>query len=79
MEKEFDPPVTQETKLRMSFLERYEGFCIDVIKVGNQCVICDYHQISFSRLWPKISSSSLSFIWNRKVNMEVSRMANGPE
>ena len=33
MEKEFDPPVTQETKLRMSFLERYEGFCIDVIKV----------------------------------------------
>ena len=32
MEKEFDPPVTQETKLRMSFLERYEGFCIDVIK-----------------------------------------------
>ena len=32
MEREFDHPVTPDTKARMSFLERYEGFCIDMIK-----------------------------------------------
>jgi len=32
MEREFDHTVTQEAKARMSFLERYEGFCIDLIK-----------------------------------------------
>merc|ERR1719150_1450363 len=32
MEKEFGPEVTEEAKNRMSFLERYEGFCVDLIK-----------------------------------------------
>ena len=32
MEKEFDPEITEEAKNRLSFLERYEGFCIDLIK-----------------------------------------------
>ena len=32
MEKIFDQHVTAENKARMSFLERYEGFCIDLIK-----------------------------------------------
>ena len=33
MEKEFGPTVTDEAKARFSFLERYEGFCVDLIKV----------------------------------------------
>ena len=33
MEREFDHTVTPDSKARMSFLERYEGFCIDMIKV----------------------------------------------
>merc|ERR1719341_465990 len=32
MEKEFDSTVTAEAKARFSFLERYEGFCVDLIK-----------------------------------------------
>jgi len=36
MEKEFGPEVTQEAKDRMSFLERYEGFCVDLIKALSQ-------------------------------------------
>ena len=28
--------VTQEAKDRMSFLERYEGFCVDLIKALSQ-------------------------------------------
>ena len=34
MEKEFDSTVTPEAKARFSFLERYEGFCVDLIKVS---------------------------------------------
>ena len=33
MEKKFDSTVTMEGKARFSFLERYEGFCVDLIKV----------------------------------------------
>ena len=33
MEKVFDATVTAEAKARFSFLERYEGFCVDLIKV----------------------------------------------
>jgi hypothetical protein len=33
MERIFDYPVTPEAKERMSFEERYEGFCVDLIKV----------------------------------------------
>ena len=32
MEKTFGPEVTAEAKARYSFLERYEGFCVDLIK-----------------------------------------------
>merc|ERR1711970_1061100 len=32
MERIFDETVTKEAKDRMSFMERYEGFCVDVIK-----------------------------------------------
>ena len=32
MERIYDHTVTAEAKARMSFLERYEGFCIDLIK-----------------------------------------------
>jgi len=32
MEKVFDATVTAEAKARFSFLERYEGFCVDLIK-----------------------------------------------
>jgi hypothetical protein len=35
MERIFDYPVTPEAKERMSFEERYEGFCVDLIKVIN--------------------------------------------
>ena len=35
MERIFDHTVTMETKARMTFLERYEGFCIDLIKVAD--------------------------------------------
>jgi hypothetical protein len=34
MERIFDYPVTPEAKERMSFEERYEGFCVDLIKVN---------------------------------------------
>ena len=33
MERIFDYPVTPEAKERMSFEERFEGFCVDLIKV----------------------------------------------
>jgi len=32
MERIFDPPVLEETRDRMAFEERYEGFCVDLIK-----------------------------------------------
>ena len=32
MEKTFETKITPETLNRLSFLERYEGFCIDLIK-----------------------------------------------
>ena len=32
MEKKFGPEVTLEAIERFSFLERYEGFCVDLIK-----------------------------------------------
>lgn len=33
MEKDdLDPDMTPEAKSRLSFLERYEGFCVDVIQ-----------------------------------------------
>ena len=35
MERIFDHTVTAETRARMTFLERYEGFCIDLIKVAD--------------------------------------------
>ena len=33
MWKKFDPPITPEALERMSFEEKYEGFCVDLIKV----------------------------------------------
>lgn len=33
MDKKFDPPITPEALERMSFEEKYEGFCVDLIKV----------------------------------------------
>ena len=33
MHKKFDPPITPEALERMSFEEKYEGFCVDLIKV----------------------------------------------
>ena len=39
MERIFDYPVTPEAKERMSFEERFEGFCVDLIKVLCHCAI----------------------------------------
>ena len=33
MHKRFDPPISPEALERMSFEEKYEGFCVDLIKV----------------------------------------------
>ena len=33
IERIFDYPVSPEAKERMSFEERFEGFCVDLIKV----------------------------------------------
>lgn len=43
MHKKFDPPITPEALERMSFEEKYEGFCVDLIKV----LICYRAVISF--------------------------------
>ena len=41
IEREFDYPVSLEAKERMSFQERYEGFCVDLIKVRGRRVLKD--------------------------------------
>ena len=33
MHKIFDPPISPEALQRMSFEEKYEGFCVDLVKV----------------------------------------------
>ena len=33
MHKLFDPPISPEALQRMSFEEKYEGFCVDMVKV----------------------------------------------
>ena len=33
MHKLFDPPISPEALQRMSFEEKYEGFCVDLVKV----------------------------------------------
>ena len=45
MERIFDHTVTMETKARMTFLERYEGFCIDLIKVADRALGADVRRI----------------------------------
>ena len=37
MHKRFDPPISPEALERMSFEEKYEGFCVDLIKVLSPC------------------------------------------
>ena len=34
MHKIFDPPISPEALQRMSFEEKYEGFCVDLVKVN---------------------------------------------
>ena len=37
MHKIFDPPISPEALQRMSFEEKYEGFCVDMVKVDFIC------------------------------------------
>ena len=37
MHKIFDPPISPEALQRMSFEEKYEGFCVDLVKVNFIC------------------------------------------
>ena len=38
MHKIFDPPISPEALQRMSFEEKYEGFCVDLVKVCQKLI-----------------------------------------
>ena len=40
MHKIFDPPISPEALQRMSFEEKYEGFCVDLVKVCFVLINC---------------------------------------
>ena len=48
MERIFEHQVTPESKERMSFEERYEGFCVDLIKVG---ILRNYKRLTHNPPW----------------------------
>ena len=38
MHKIFNPPISPEALQRMSFEEKYEGFCVDLVKVCQEMI-----------------------------------------
>ena len=42
MHKIFHPPISPEALQRMSFEEKYEGFCVDLVKVCQEIVFLSW-------------------------------------
>ena len=75
MEKTFETKITPETLNRLSFLERYEGFCIDLIKeLAKQ--VTDMFMLGTSIAFLR-SNLSTSFTWCKRVATGPSRMGSG--
>ena len=77
MHKRFDPPISPEALERMSFEEKYEGFCVDLIKVlspsGHQGTLAaDYTAERNIRFHFQAIRESLGTSWNQRHNIQQS-------